>query len=86
MNVDGALHEVDVCPLERECLPALLFEHIAREENGCFTVAGRELSDDVQRALEEGGYDRIERELVGGGVHESLHALLDELEAKTAPA
>lgn len=64
---------------------ALLFEHIVREESECFSVADRELPDDVQRALEE-GYDRIEREVVGGGVHESLHALLDELEAKTAPA
>jgi hypothetical protein len=32
----------------------------------------------VQAELEE-GYERIEREVVGGGVHEAFHALLDRL-------
>jgi hemerythrin-like domain-containing protein len=58
----------------------LLRAHIHHEEADCFDAADRALTEDVQRALEE-GYDRIEREVVGGGVHEAFHALLDRLEA-----
>ncbi len=56
----------------------LLREHIAREESDCFDVADRELPPNAQEELVE-GYERIEREVVGGGVHESFHALLDRL-------
>jgi len=57
---------------------ALLYDHIVREESECFAVADRELPEDVQRSL-AAGYDRIERDVVGGGVHEAFHALLDRL-------
>jgi hemerythrin-like domain-containing protein len=56
----------------------LLREHIVREENDCFSAADSELPAHVQAELEQ-GYDRIERDVVGGGVHESFHALLDRL-------
>lgn len=56
----------------------LLHAHIRREENDCFDAADRELPVAVQDELNE-GYDRIEREVVGGGVHEAFHALLDRL-------
>lgn len=56
----------------------LLRAHIRREEDDCFDVADRELSAAVQAELSE-GYERIEREVVGGGVHEGFHALLDRL-------
>ncbi len=56
----------------------LLHAHIRREENDCFNVADRELSSFAQQELAE-GYDRIERDVVGEGVHESFHALLDRL-------
>ena len=56
----------------------LLREHIRREEDDCFDIADRELPDAVQEQLGE-GYERIEREVVGGGVHEAFHALLDRL-------
>jgi len=56
----------------------LLRDHIRREESDCFDVADRELSDAVQVVLVE-GYDRIEREVVGHGVHEAFHALLERL-------
>ena len=59
----------------------LLRDHIRREESDCFDVADRELPGDVQESLVE-GYDRIERDVVGHGVHEAFHALLDRL-AKT---
>jgi hemerythrin-like domain-containing protein len=56
----------------------LLREHVLREESDCFTPADRDLPAEVQAELEE-GYERIEREVVGGGVHEAFHALLDRL-------
>ena len=56
----------------------LLRAHIRREEDDCFDVADRELPAAVQAELAK-GYERIEREVVGGGVHEGFHALLDRL-------
>ena len=56
----------------------LLRAHIVREERDCFDLADRELPPVVQERLNE-GYERIEREVVGGGVHEEFHALLDRL-------
>ncbi|HZL05740.1 MAG TPA: hemerythrin, partial [Coriobacteriia bacterium] len=56
----------------------LLHGHIRHEEDDCFGPADRELPTEVQAELEE-GYERIEREVIGGGVHEALHALLDRL-------
>lgn len=58
----------------------LLRAHIRREESGCFDAADRELSEDVQGGLAE-GYERIEHEVVGEGVHEGFHAMLDRLAA-----
>lgn len=57
---------------------ALLRAHIHREESDCFDAADRELPAAVQEELEE-GYQRVEREEVGGGVHEAFHALLERL-------
>lgn len=56
----------------------LLRAHIVREERDCFDPADRELPLAVQEQLNE-GYERIEAEVVGGGVHETFHALLDRL-------
>lgn len=56
----------------------LLRAHIVREERDCFDSADRELPSAVQVQLNE-GYERIEVEVVGGGVHEAFHALLDRL-------
>lgn len=61
----------------------LLRSHIRREEDDCFDVADSELPATVQRELES-GYDRIEDEVVGNGVHEAFHALLDRLDVKTS--
>jgi len=56
----------------------LLHDHIRREENDCFDAADRELTKAVQDELAV-GYERIERDVVGEGVHEGFHALLDRL-------
>jgi hemerythrin-like domain-containing protein len=56
----------------------LLHAHIRREENDCFDAADRELPIAVQDELAV-GYERIERDVVGEGVHEGFHALLDRL-------
>jgi len=61
-----------------EAYTLLLRDHIGREERDCFEPADRALPPDVQHALIE-GYERIEVEVVGGGVHERFHALLDRL-------
>ena len=58
----------------------LLRDHIVREENECFGPADRGLPPKVQERLIE-GYERIEAEVVGEGVHEGFHALLDRLSA-----
>ena len=57
---------------------ALLRDHITREERDCFNTADLELVVSVKDELAE-GYDRIEEEVVGHGVHERFHALLDRL-------
>lgn len=57
---------------------ALLRGHITREERDCFNAADLELAASVKDELAE-GYDRIEEEVVGHGVHERFHALLDRL-------
>mgnify|MGYP001793698592 CR=1 FL=1 len=57
---------------------ALLHAHIRREENDCFDVADRELPIAVQDELAV-GYARIERDVLGEGVHEGFHALLARL-------
>lgn len=61
----------------------LLHDHIQREERDCFGAADRELPASVKDDLAE-GYERIEREVVGEGVHERFHALLDRLAQKYA--
>lgn len=57
---------------------ALLRDHITREERDCFNTADLQLETSVKNELAE-GYDRIEEEVVGHGVHERFHALLDRL-------
>lgn len=56
----------------------LLRAHILREEADCFDAADHELPMAVQDEL-NAGYERIERDVVGEGVHEAFHALLDRL-------
>ncbi len=56
----------------------LLTAHIQKEDNVLFTMADRALSEAEQtKAAEE--FERAEAEVVGPGVHERYHRLLDTL-------
>ena len=56
----------------------LLSGHIQKEDNVLFVMADRALSDAEQtKAAEE--FERTEAEVVGPGVHERYHRLLDTL-------
>lgn len=58
---------------------ALLREHVWKEENILFPMAEEVLSPDDQRELEE-RFEQFEAEVMGPGVHERYHRLLDSLE------
>jgi len=64
---------------------ALLRGHIDKEERVLFPMADQVLSADDQRTLAE-GFERIETEVMGAGVHERYHQMLDELERELGPA
>lgn len=56
----------------------LLNAHINKENNVLFMMAEQRLSADEEKALME-GFERVEREEIGEGVHEKYHALLHGL-------
>ena len=56
----------------------LLWNHIDKEDHVLFMMADQRLSPDAQKELLE-GFDRVEREETGAGVHEKYHALLHRL-------
>ncbi len=57
----------------------LLRGHIEKEERVLFPMADQVLSAEDQLSLEE-SFERIETEVMGAGVHERYHQMLDELE------
>ena len=57
----------------------LLRDHIVKEERVLFPMADQVLSADDQRSLAE-SFERIETDVMGPGVHERYHRMLDELE------
>ena len=57
----------------------LLRQHIMKEENALFPMADRVLSAADQDELDR-RFEQIETEVMGPGVHERYHRLLDELE------
>jgi hemerythrin-like domain-containing protein len=57
----------------------LLRQHIMKEDNVLFPMADGVLSVDDQQELAQ-TFDRIETEVMGPGVHERYHQLLDDLE------
>jgi hemerythrin-like domain-containing protein len=59
---------------------ALLGPHIDKENHILYPMADRILSAETQKDLER-EFARIEEEIVGHGVHERFHALLEELAA-----
>jgi hemerythrin-like domain-containing protein len=57
----------------------LLRGHIMKEDNALFPMADRVLSPADQQELEQ-QFEQIETEVMGAGVHERYHSLLEELE------
>jgi hemerythrin-like domain-containing protein len=57
---------------------SLLDGHIMKENNVLFEMADQRLSAEQQKDLVE-GFDRVEREEIGAGVHEKYHDLLHQL-------
>jgi hemerythrin-like domain-containing protein len=62
---------------------ALLRQHIRRENDFLFPMAGRMLPPARQKELSE-EFRRIEREETGAGLHEKYHRLADAMEAEAA--
>jgi hemerythrin-like domain-containing protein len=56
----------------------LLRSHIAKENNVLFPLADRVLTEDDRSALDE-AFEQVEREEMGSGEHERLHALAERL-------
>lgn len=56
----------------------LLWNHIDKEDHVLFMMADQRLSPAAQQELLE-GFDRVEREETGIGVHEKYHTLLHQL-------
>lgn len=59
----------------------LLAAHIEKEDNILYPLADSHLSKKTQENLKE-GFDHIEREIVGPGLHQEFHRLLDRLEER----
>ena len=57
----------------------LLRQHIAKEEDVLFPMADGVLGPDDKRELEE-RFQQVEAEVMGPGVHERYHSLLEDLE------
>lgn len=57
---------------------SLLTEHIRKEDKVLFVMADRQLPPEEHARLAE-GFERIEQERMGPGVHERYRALLDRL-------
>ncbi len=63
---------------------SLLGQHIQKEDFVLFPMADRVLRPAIQDYLNK-AFAKVEDEVIGRGVHERFHALLDELEAVYAP-
>ena len=59
----------------------LLQNHIHKEENVLFPMANKALSEQKQKEISE-QFEKIEEEVVGHGVHEKYHELLNQLKSK----
>jgi hemerythrin-like domain-containing protein len=59
----------------------LLQNHIKKEENILFPLANKVLGEEKQNEIFE-QFEKIEEEVVGHGVHEQYHELLNQLKSK----
>lgn len=62
---------------------ALLREHIDKEDNVLFAIADQVIPDAEQRELKR-VYDEFEANVMGAGVHERYHAMIDEYQKLAA--
>ena len=60
---------------------SLLQNHIGKEENILFKMADKVLAPQVQESIYK-QFEKIEEEVVGHGVHEQFHELLNQLKSK----
>jgi len=58
---------------------ALLSQHIQKENNILYPMANQILSEEDQQNLQR-EFERVENDVVGKGVHEKYHHLVEELE------
>ncbi len=61
----------------------LLSRHIQKEDNMLYPLADQVLDEEDQKELEK-GFEEVEQKVMGPGVHERYHKLLEEWEAKLA--
>jgi hemerythrin-like domain-containing protein len=59
----------------------LMQNHMYKEENVLFVLADQRLSAMKQEEI-LAKFEQIEEEVVGGGIHEKFHELLNQLKAK----
>jgi hemerythrin-like domain-containing protein len=62
----------------------LLNSHIMKENNVLFNLADAAIPPEKMKALSE-GFERVEREEIGEGVHEKYHEMLHSLRDKYVP-
>ncbi len=61
----------------------LLSQHIQKEDNVLYPMANQILTSEDQEDLRE-GFEKVEEEIMGPGVHERYHHLIEEWEEKFA--
>ena len=59
----------------------LLHQHINKEDDLLYPMAEKELSDSEKREIAD-AYERFESEIVGEGVHERYHHMIEDLKAR----
>ena len=59
----------------------LLSRHIQKEDSVLYPLANQILDKDDQKELEE-GFERVEKEIMGLGVHEGYHKMIEQWEQK----
>jgi hemerythrin-like domain-containing protein len=87
MHFQQTMSQVHYRPMSRCCqckitkehwYARLLRDHIEKENNVLFVMSERQLPPEEHTRLLE-GFERIEQERIGPGVHERYHAMLDRL-------
>jgi hemerythrin-like domain-containing protein len=59
----------------------LLSKHIQKEDNILYPLANQILTEEDQKELER-GFEEVEQKVMGPGVHEKYHHLIEELEKR----